>query len=129
MPDPNLGTLSQISRRVQSLDRARAFYRERLGLAELMVFPGLAFFAVGSLRLMLSETGKADEADILYFRVADIETAHRDLKARGVTFQHAPSVIHIHPDGSREWMAFFVDDEGRTLALASVEPASTPTSG
>ena len=25
----------------------------------------------------------------------------------------APQMIHKHPDGAEEWMAFFKDDEGR----------------
>ena len=115
-----LGALSQIARRVESLDRARAFLRDRLGLPELHAIPGLAFFDLGGTRLMLSETGRKEEADLLYFRVADIAATYEALRAAGVTFLQAPHVIHTHPDGSQEWMAFFEDDEGRPLALHSV---------
>jgi methylmalonyl-CoA/ethylmalonyl-CoA epimerase len=112
--------LSQIARRVESLGRARAFLRDILGLRELYAFPGLAFFELGPTRLMLRETGARDEADLLYFRVPDIAAAHEALRAKGATFLQDPQVIHRHPDGTEEWMAFFEDDEGRPLALHAV---------
>ena len=31
----------------------------------------------------------------------------------------APHMIHKHGDGTEEWMAFFQDNEGRTLAIMS----------
>ena len=49
--------------------------------------------------------------------------SHADLLARGVTFSAAPHVIHRHPDGAVEGMAFFKDDEDRDLALHSVVAA------
>ena len=117
------GELGQIARRVEVLDRARGFFREKLGLRELYAFPGLAFFSLGQTRLMLREIGARDTADILYFRVPDIGAAHSALAARDVAFTSAPHVIHRHPDGAEEWMAFFHDDEGRDLSLHSVVPA------
>ncbi len=113
-----LGPLAQIARKVADLDRAREFYRDRLGLTELYAFPGLAFMALGDTRLMLSHSGSAEPADILYFLSPDITADHARLLAAGVTFTEAPKVIHTHPDGTEEWMAFFQDDEGRPLALA-----------
>ena len=115
-----LGEISQIARTVENLDRARAFLRDRLGLTELYAFPGLAFYHLGPTRLMIRETGTKGPADILYFRVPSIGTAHETLVQRGVTFTGAPHMIHRHPDGTEEWMAFFQDDEGRDLALHAV---------
>jgi catechol 2,3-dioxygenase-like lactoylglutathione lyase family enzyme len=114
------GPPSQIARRVESLDRATAFWRDTLGVPELYAFPGLAFFSLGPTRLMLRETGTRDEADLLYLPVPDIAKAHAALMLRGVTFSGAPHIIHRHPDGTEEWMAFFKDDEGRDLALHSL---------
>jgi catechol 2,3-dioxygenase-like lactoylglutathione lyase family enzyme len=112
--------LSQLSRRVESLDRARAFWRDTLQVPELYAFPGLAFFDLGGTRLMLKETGTRDEADILYLATPDIAAAHADLTERGASMTSAPHPIHTHPDGTQEWMAFFKDDEGRDLAFHSL---------
>jgi catechol 2,3-dioxygenase-like lactoylglutathione lyase family enzyme len=114
------GPPSQIARRVEILDRARAFWRDCLGLTELYHFPGLAFFDLGPTRLLLRETGNPDEADLLYLPVPDIGAMHAALMQRGVVFSGAPHMIHRHPDGAEEWMAFFKDDEGRDLALHSI---------
>lgn len=121
------GPPSQIARRVERLDRARAFWRDTLGFSELYAFPGLAFISLGPTRLMLRETGSRDEADLLYLPTGDIAASHADLVARGVTFSAAPHVIHRHPDGAEEWMAFFKDDEDRDLALHSVVAALSST--
>jgi predicted enzyme related to lactoylglutathione lyase len=112
--------LSQLSRRVESLDRARAFWRDTLQVPELYVFPGLAFFDLGGTRLMLKETGTREEADILYLASTDITAEHARLQERGASMTGAPHMIHRHPDGAEEWMAFFKDDEGRELALHSL---------
>lgn len=117
-------TLSQLSRRVENLDRARAFWRDTLQVPELYAFPGLAFFDLGATRLMLKETGQREEADILYFSTPDIQAAHKTLGQRGASLTGAPHLIHTHPDGTQEWMAFFSDDEGRPLALHALVTAS-----
>lgn len=120
-----LGPISQIARRVENLDRARAFFKDIVGLSELYAFPGLAFFDLGPTRLMLTEKGARCEADILYFQVPAIGAAHQALSERGATFSGAPHMIHRHPDGTEEWMAFFKDDEGRDLALHAVHAPVT----
>jgi catechol 2,3-dioxygenase-like lactoylglutathione lyase family enzyme len=117
---PDLGQISQISRSVESLDRARAFFRDTLSLPELYSFPGLAFFDLGPTRLMLRETSRRDPADLLYFQTADIAGTHDTLIGKGVIFTNAPHRVHKHPDGAEEWMAFFKDDEGRDLALHAI---------
>jgi catechol 2,3-dioxygenase-like lactoylglutathione lyase family enzyme len=116
------GALGQIARRVERLDRARAFFRDQLGLSELYAFPGLAFFDLGGTRLMLRETGTRDPADILYFRVPDIGAEHARLAGQGISFTAPPHMIHRHANGAQEWMAFFHDDEGRDLAIHMITP-------
>ena len=61
--------------------------------------------------------GQAAEQAVLYFRVADIESAHNELISRGVEFIDAPHIIFTHADSTEEWMAFFKDPDGGTLAL------------
>lgn len=116
-----LAEIGQIARSVSSIDAATAWYREVLGLRHLYSFDRLAFFACGPLRLMLSE-GDGEAQSILYFRVADIRSAHQGLGRRGVVFISAPHRVHRHADGSEEWMAFFEDPDGRPLGLMSVVP-------
>lgn len=109
--------LGQVARSVRSLQEARAWYRDTLGLPELYAFPGLAFFDLGGVRLMLTEEGDASCDSILYLRVPDLHSEKERLERCGVTFTHAPHRIHRHEDGTEEWMAFFEDNEGRPLAL------------
>lgn len=115
-----LGAIGQIARTVQDIAQACDWYGGVLGLPHLFTFGKFAFFDCAGTRLMLtSEHGaKADES-ILYLKVPDIEVTHRDLGARGVEFSGAPHMIHRHADGTEEWMAFFKDPDGRTLAIMS----------
>jgi len=115
-----LGPIGQISRSVKDIKQAEAWYGGVLGLPHLYTFGKLAFFDLDGIRLFLTQEADSPSAEsILYLRVADIETAHETLKARGVEFMSAPHMIHKHADGTEEWMAFFKDPEGRPLALMS----------
>ena len=111
--------LGQVARTVRSIEESRAWYGDVLGLPELYAYPGLAFFDLGGVRLMLTDndSGGGGAESILYLRVPDLHSAQQELESRGVEFTHAPHMIHRHDDGTEEWMAFFQDDEGRPLAL------------
>jgi DNA-binding CsgD family transcriptional regulator/catechol 2,3-dioxygenase-like lactoylglutathione lyase family enzyme len=121
----SLGPIGQISRHVGDIDAARVWYEETLGLRHLYSFANLAFFDCGGVRLFLTADHGANPGDsLIYFRVDDIRAAHHDLAARGIEFVDAPHMIHRHPDGTEEWMAFFKDNEGRLLAIMTqVAPA------
>jgi DNA-binding CsgD family transcriptional regulator/predicted enzyme related to lactoylglutathione lyase len=115
-----LGSIGQISRSVRNIKEAQTWYAEVLGIPHLYTFGKLAFFDCSGIRLMLTEEAEAASSEsILYMRVADIAAAHDELRLRGVEFVNAPHMIHKHADGMEEWMAFFKDPEGRTLALMS----------
>lgn len=115
-----LGAIGQISRSVRDIKKAEAWYGGVLGLRHLYTFGNLAFFDCGGTRLFLSaESDVAGPESILYFHVDDIAGKHAELVARGVEFKGAPHMIHRHADGTEEWMAFFVDPDGRPLALMS----------
>lgn len=107
---------------VKDLERAIVFCRDTLGLRFLFQAPpALAFFDCGGVRLMLDipEDGEfRHHSSVLYLKVADIETAHADLKARGVVFLGGPQTIGKMPPITL-WMAFFTDAEGNTHALMS----------
>lgn len=115
-----LGRVGQISRSVRDIQQAETWYGTVLGLKHLFTFGKLAFFDMNGTRLYLSqEAAEPQSESILYFVVPDIASAHETLKSRGVEFLEPPHMIHKHADGTEEWMAFFKDPEGRTLALMS----------
>ena len=118
MPGP-LGPIGQIARTVENVERSQQWYQNVLGLAHLYTFGQLAFFDCGGVRLALMQTGTVSDESVLYLRSDDIAAAHERLKSLGVEFLSAPHLIHRHADGTEEWMAFFKDLEGRTLALMS----------
>ena len=109
--------LGQVARTTSNVEEARGWYRDVLGLPELYAFPGLAFYELGGVRLMLTDEGDGRQDSILYLRVPDIHASKEELEARGAKFTHAPHMVHRHEDGTEEWMAFFEDNEGRPLAL------------
>ena len=123
MEDLQLGRIGQIARSVSDIAAAEAWYREVLGLPHLFPFGEMAFFDCGGTRLYLQQGPKDNKPapeSILYFDVPDIHAAHSALAARGAEFVSAPHLVHRHPDGSEECMAFFNDPDGRPLALKSV---------
>src|SRR5215468_8096867 len=89
-----LNEIGQVALTINDLDKAVAFYRDVLGLKHLFSAPpGLAFFAAGSVRLMLSRPEKEDSdrfSSALYFKVADIKKVHEALVSSGVKFEAAP---------------------------------------
>lgn len=120
-PSPfSLNEIGQIGVTIADLDRAVAFYRDVLGLKHLFSAPpGLAFFAAGNLRLMLSRPEKSDSEEFssaLYFKVAEIEKAHQILADRGIKFEVPPHRVAKMPDHEL-WMAFFRDPDRNLLAL------------
>ncbi|NJD11256.1 MAG: VOC family protein [Gemmatimonadetes bacterium] len=124
-----LSAIGQIAVPVQDVARATAFYRDVLGLRLLFEAPGpLSFFDAGGVRLMLSLASHPEfdhPSSILYFRVADIAEAHRQLSARGVVFRQPP---HQAADLGTHllWLAFFADGECSTHALLSEVAVGRP---
>jgi DNA-binding CsgD family transcriptional regulator/catechol 2,3-dioxygenase-like lactoylglutathione lyase family enzyme len=114
-----LGPIGQISRQVSDLAQAVEWYGQTLGLPHLYTFGDLAFFDCGGTRLFLSlaEGAAKAEESVVYFRVDDIQVAYDLLRSRGVDFDGAPHMIFRHESGLEEWMAFFADPDGHTLAL------------
>lgn len=117
----SLGPIGQIAMNVRDIVVSEAFYRDVLGLAHLFTFGQLAFFDCAGTRLLLDALpevqGKGNS--VLYFRVDEIRARQSALEAAGVHFEGQPHMIHKHPDGTEEWMTFFQDPDGNTLALMS----------
>ena len=122
-----LGTIGQISLSIRDVARAERFYGETLGLPHVFTFGDLAFFDADGTRLYLHRRDEAEwrPGSILYFLVSDIHAAQERLTGRDVNFTGAPHVIYTDDaTGAEEWMSFFEDGEGNTLALMSrVVPA------
>jgi catechol 2,3-dioxygenase-like lactoylglutathione lyase family enzyme len=117
-----LGQIGQVSLSIRDVARAERFYRDVLGLPHLFTFGDLAFFDCDGTRLYLHRKDESDwrPGSILYFVVDDIGAAYRAMGEQGVRFTGAPHLIHTDDaTGAEEWMAFFEDGEGNTLALMS----------
>jgi methylmalonyl-CoA/ethylmalonyl-CoA epimerase len=114
-----LSTIGQVALTVRDLDRAVAFYRDRLGMRYLFTAPGMAFFDCAGVRLLLG-LPRGDEPGrpgaVVYFKVADIDVAHRALVERGVTFDSEPRLVARMPDHEL-WLAVFHDPDGNPLEL------------
>jgi len=114
--------LGQIAINAKDVERAAAFYQDKLGLKLLFKAPpGLAFFDCGGVRLMLGGAEKPEfdhPSSVLYFAVPDIRAAYGNLKENGVHFEDEPHLIAKMPTHDL-WMTFFRDSEGNLLALMS----------
>ena len=118
----------------QDLDRARAFYRDRLGLTPVEEREGgLRYLcAAGEFHLFLSTGSASGESTQLGFEVDDIDAVVADLRARGVVFEEIDAlritgfevvdgIIEVEDNypskGTGERGVWFRDSEGNLLAL------------
>jgi methylmalonyl-CoA/ethylmalonyl-CoA epimerase len=102
------------------LERATAFYKDKLGMKHLFsVPPKMAFFDCDGIRLMLGTPERPDldhPSSILYFKVDDIDATYETLNGRGVHFETKPMLIA--PMQTYDlWLAEFRDSENNVLAL------------
>jgi catechol 2,3-dioxygenase-like lactoylglutathione lyase family enzyme len=113
------------------IDRARAFYRDTLGLEPAQeTGGGGARYRVGDTEFMLypSQFAGTNRATAAAFMVADAEAAVAGLRSKGVVFAdvemgEAKTVdgIITMPDGSKG--AWFTDSEGNILGVFQEPPA------
>jgi methylmalonyl-CoA/ethylmalonyl-CoA epimerase len=103
---------------VRDIERAVAFYAERLGLTSAGRFEEFAFFEAGGIKLCLSGgLGQARRCDgkepvEVVFGVAGVRQAFEALRATGVEFLSEPHVV----DGVN-FVANFEDPDGHLLTL------------
>ena len=110
------------------LDRARRFYADKLGLTPVQEDEGgLVYTTAGGTSFFLYETEFAGQAGhtIAQWHVADIDGEVRELKDKGVTFEHydMPGVtwdgdIATIPEMGRA--AWFKDSEGNIMCIDDV---------
>lgn len=119
--------LHQVAMTVADLDATEAFYRDVLEVDFVARFdsPGLLFFDFDGVRVLFEAGENAGHSSVLYLWVEDIDAALARLQAKGVSFDGPPQPIHVDREGrfgqagETEWMAFFKDPSGNTLALAT----------
>ena len=130
MLENNIGLkkIRQVALPCTDIKRSKSFYQSTLGADFIAEFdpPGIIFFRFGGIRLMLERTESARaKGAVLYFEVDDITRSYKVLKDNGVSFDSEPHLIYRDEDGvfgksgEEEWMAFFRDPDGNTLALVS----------
>ena len=120
---PLLRGVRQIAWTVRDVPAAVRFWRDQLGARLLFEPPGMAFFDLDGVRLMVGRAEKPEfdhPNSILYLGVDDIRAAHATLVARGVAFEDQPHLVARIPGTNVElWMCFFRDGQGSLLALSS----------
>ena len=118
----------------QDLERARAFYAEKLGLEPAEERPGgLRYVASsGEFALFQSAGGASGDHTQMGWEVDDIDATVRELRARGVVFeeydfpglQTIDGIARIEGNypskGTGERAAWFRDSEGNMLGIGEV---------
>jgi catechol 2,3-dioxygenase-like lactoylglutathione lyase family enzyme len=115
----------------QDLDRARAFYADKLGLEPVEERPGGLLYRGGSGYFALFASGgrPSGEHTQMAFSVADLDAVVAELRARGVTFEQVdvPGLRTVddiavvegnYPSkGTGERAAWFRDSEGNLIGI------------
>lgn len=131
MPGPLSNAHAITKLPAQDLQRARAFYRDKLGLEPVEERVGGLRYVCGpsEFHLFSSSGAPSGKSTQMGFEVTDIQSTVADLRARGVTFEHfdipgfgAQGDTISAPDnypskGTGELGAFFYDSEGNLIGL------------
>ena len=117
----SLTKVGQISVRAKDLNRATAFYRDKLGLPHLHQAPSVSIFDCGGITLLLAlpENAADGPSSVIFFEVADIQQAFQTLAERGVEFVGKPHVVGQLGQVD-VWVAIFKDSEENLLGLRSM---------
>ena len=116
----------------QDLERARAFYRDKLGLEPIEERTGGLRYVCGQteFHLFSSSGAPSGQSTQMGFEVEDLEATLADLRPRGVTFERfdmsgfdARGDTIVAPDnypskGTGELGTFFYDSEGNLTGIA-----------
>jgi methylmalonyl-CoA/ethylmalonyl-CoA epimerase len=127
MATVSLSRIKQIAIPVDSVETAKSFYLDVLGLQHLFdAPPGLSFFDCGGVRLMLcgpAAQGKDGDKQhaVLFYDVADIKSTYAKIKAAGAPSLAEPHVI-ARMNGQEVWIAELSDGQGNNVSLISEVP-------
>lgn len=105
---------------VTDLDRAKRFYQEQVGLTLLDEAPFACRFGAGMGSQLSVRRGQPNVGQtVAHFEVDDIDTAVRDLVARGVTFQEyeTPKTEGFIAQLGPARAAWFTDPDGNVIGL------------
>jgi hypothetical protein len=113
---------------VRDVGEATAFYEKTLGLTRVGENPGGVEYRSGTTRLFVyeSESAGTNKATTAVWQVDDLEGTVRDLKAKGVPFEHYDNLPdttrdgHIHAAGAFK-IAWFKDPTGNILEVNNGE--------
>lgn len=124
MPFADLSSSAIVA--VRDLDRARAFYRDTLGLRLIQDSDQVAMFSTGATQLgvYVSEGAGTNRANAVAWGAgADFDDVVEELRGKGVTFETYPELgmaiaegIHQTGDFKAAW---FKDPDGNILHINS----------
>ena len=121
--------IKQIAVPVASIEQAKTFYRDTLGLRHLFdAPPELSFFECGGVQLMLAgPPAHGEHGDkqhpVLYYDVGDIKSAHARLESSGAKVLEDPHII-ARMNGREIWISAVSDGQGNVVQLMSDVPAA-----
>ena len=108
--------------------RAKAFYKDKLGLKLNEERPGSATYKSGDAIIFVYETDKAgtNKATAATWPVADVDAVVKELKSRGVAFERYDDLpglamqgdIHV---GGEMKVAWFKDPDGNILSIVNAD--------
>lgn len=120
----SLSRIKQVALPVNSIEEAKLFYRDVLGLRHLFdAPPGLSFFDCGGVQLMLAapegqgKDGPQQHA-VLFYDVSDIKETHARIKSSGAKSLEEPRVI-ARMNGREIWVGSLSDGQGNVVGLMS----------
>jgi catechol 2,3-dioxygenase-like lactoylglutathione lyase family enzyme len=98
---------------VADMDRAVAFYRDKLGLSLRFQSPEWSEFDTGETTLALHIASEKQAGHVeIGFRVEDVDGFYREQSAAGIAFPRQPQSMH----GMK--IATFMDSEGAMCGLS-----------
>ncbi len=111
------------------MERATAWYADKLGLKPTESAEVGAYYSVGSGRFLLypSQSAGTNQATAMSFDVEDIESAVAELKTTGVVFEDYDipgvetknNIATFEAEGRLISAAWFKDSEGNVLAVGT----------
>jgi catechol 2,3-dioxygenase-like lactoylglutathione lyase family enzyme len=111
---------------VSDLERARAFYRDKLGLPEAMVTEGgVMYGSRGGQFFVYPSRFRPSGHTQMSWLVSDIKAEVAALKAAGIVFEDlevpgVETVDGISQSGPNVWTAFFKDPDENLIGLTQI---------